>query len=162
MLGITHDQVTKGPMALMYSDLRGFTDEERERFEANHWANFNQWLADVAARRGMSFEEAESLAHGRVWSGRQAVENGLVDELGGLDRAVEVAKELAGISADEAVTLVHYPQRRSLFEMLLEQDGDVASAAVRWMLVQLVREDLAQAARLVAGPSMMTDELRVR
>lgn len=162
MLGITHDQVTKGPMALMFSDLRGFTDEERERFEANHWASFNQWLADVAARRGMTFEEAESLAHGRVWSGRQAVENGLVDELGGLHRAVEVAKELAGIDPDEAVTLVHYPEQKTLFQMLIEQDEGIAAAAARWTIYQLVREDLAQAVRLVEGPSLMMDELEVR
>ena len=106
-LGITMDFETQGPMAMMWSDYRDFTDEERERFEDNHWKGFNDWLRDVADRRGMSFEEAEGLAHGRVWSGRQAKENGLIDELGGLARAIEIAKDLAEVPADEMVSVVH-------------------------------------------------------
>ena len=140
-LGIDHDRVTRGPMALMDSDLRDYTPEERARFEANHWNSFNHWLRDVAKHRGISFEEAELLAHGRVWSGRQAVANGLVDELGDLDRAVQVAKELAGIAADEGVTVVHYPEKKGLLESLFGE-GDVAAAA-RWAVWRLLREEIA-------------------
>ena len=141
-LGMTHDYVTQGPSALFWSDTRDFTPEERERFEQNHWADFNAWLADVASCRGMTFEEAEKLAHGRVWTGRQAKENGLIDEVGGLDKAVEIAKELAEIPGEERVTIVHYPKKQDLFDMILSGDNIVASAA-RWALYRFIREDLA-------------------
>jgi protease-4 len=142
-IGMTHDYVEKGPKALMLSGLRDFTDEERKRFEADHWRGFNWWLADVAEQRGMSFEEAEVLAHGRVWTGRQAKANGLIDEVGGLDRAIEVAKELAGISADEKVTVVHYPKRKSLFEILMGGGGDLTAVA-KYVIYRFIRNDLAE------------------
>jgi len=141
-LGITYDFVTKGPNALFMSELKDFTDEQWEIFKTNHWAGFNRWLADVAEKRGMSFTQAEKLAHGRVWSGRQAVENGLVDELGGLDRAVEIAKELAGLSKEEKVKLVHYPKKRGLFEILLGKGG--GTSAIRWIMYSFVHNELRE------------------
>jgi protease-4 len=59
-----------------------------------------------------------------VWSGSQAKELGLVDELGGLDRAVEVAKQLANIPAGESVRLVRYPEERSFFQQLMQQNKE--------------------------------------
>jgi len=142
-LGMTHDAVTKGPKALIWSDTRDFTPEERARFEENHWQDFNVWLADVAAFRGMTFEDAEKLAHGRVFSGRQAKENGLIDDVGGLDRAIELAKELAGIPADEKVTVVHYPKKKDLLDMILSGGDNMVASAARWALYRFIREDLA-------------------
>ena len=139
-LGITMDFETQGPMAMMWSDYRDFTDEERERFEDNHWKGFNDWLRDVADRRGMSFEEAEGLAHGRVWSGRQAKENGLIDELGGLARAIEIAKDLAEVPADEMVSVVHYPEQKGFFEELMS--GDAFQATARWIVYRQIRDEL--------------------
>lgn len=72
-LGITFDHVERGPMATIESDLQDFTPEERARFEENHWNGFNDWLRDVAEHRDMSFEDAEKLAHGRVWTDRKSV-----------------------------------------------------------------------------------------
>jgi protease-4 len=143
-LGMTHDSVTKGPKALMWSDTKDFTPEERKRFEENHWDDFNAWLADVAKFRGMTFEEAEKLAHGRVWTGNQAKENGLIDDVGGLDRAIEIAKELAEIPADEGVTIVHYPEKKELIDVILSGEGDFATAAVRWVIYRFIKDDLAE------------------
>jgi len=148
-LGITHDHVERGPMALLWWSGRDFTNEERTRFEQNHWDGFNDWLEDVAEHRGMTFEEAEALAHGRVWSGRQAKANGLIDDLGGLHRAVELAKELAEIPAGETVKLVHYPEPQGLVDVLLG-GGDV-TAAVRYAVYHTVRTELAETWRLLAG-----------
>ena len=146
--GMTHDAVTKGPKALFWSDSRDFTPEERARFEENHWQDFNAWLADVAVFRGMTFEEAEKLAHGRIFSGRQAKDNGLIDEVGGLDRAIELAKELAEIPADEKVTVVHYPEEKDIIDMLLS-GGDMVTVATRWVLYRFIREDLAQTVQML-------------
>ena len=141
-LGITFDYATRGPMALINSELRDYTEEERLRFEDNHTRSFNMWLEDVAERRNMTFEQAELLAYGRVWSGRQARERGLVDELGDLERAIALAKELAGIAADEPVTLVHYPKRKSLVQSVLAGDAAAATAA-RWYIHRALRQELA-------------------
>jgi protease-4 len=155
-LGITHDFVTRGPMALYNSSYHDYTEAERARFEEDHWAGFNDWLRDVSEHRGMSFEEAELLAHGRVWSGRQAKANGLVDELGDLHRAVEVAKELAEIPADEQVRLKHYPKKKTLLESLME--GQSATAA-RWAVYRAVRKDFVQTLDLIARePGLVLQE----
>ena len=142
-LGITFDHVERGPMATIESDLRDFTPEERARFEENHWNGFNDWLRDVAEHRDMSFEDAEKLAHGRVWTGRQAVANGLVDEIGDLKHAIELAGQLAGIPADEQVTVEHFPKQKGLLESLMSGDNAAATAA-RWIVYRTIREDLAE------------------
>jgi protease-4 len=142
-LGITFDHVERGPMATIESDLQDFTPEERARFEENHWNGFNDWLRDVAEHRDMSFEDAEKLAHGRVWTGRQAVANGLVDEIGDLKHAIDLAGRLAGIPADEQVTVEHFPKQKGLLESLMSGDSAAATAA-HWMVYRMIREDVAE------------------
>jgi protease-4 len=125
-LGITWDFVSMGPNALMMSDYHNFTDEEWEKFQANHLAGVHTWMRDVAEYRNMTFEEIEELAYGRVWTGGQAKANGLIDEVGGFRQAIAAAKELAEIPADEQVTVIHYPLQKSLKEQLMG-GGDMAS-----------------------------------
>ena len=73
------------------------------------------------------------LAQGRVWTGRQAKTLGLVDELGGMREAVAVAKERAGIDADQEVTLVPFPRPRSFFEVL-NTEFSVRSMLSSWLV----------------------------
>jgi protease-4 len=84
-------------------------------------------------------EKIDAIAQGRVWTGRQAKENRLVDELGGLDRAIAVAKQRAKIPADSDVEIVVYPPRRSFYELLSDQfSGTGDSAAVStWLAANL-------------------------
>jgi protease-4 len=157
-LGITHDFVSKGPNALFWSSQHDFSDEQWERFKQNHWDGFNMWLQDIADHRGMSFAEAELLAHGRIWTGNQAAANGLIDAVGGLDVAVELAKELAEIPADEGVTLLHYPERKDFVQSLLSGEGGFA-LALNWALHRFLHEDLEQTWRaLQHQPVRMTIE----
>ena len=86
---------------------------------------YQGFVQKAAAARKMRPEAIDAVAQGRVWTGRQARERGLVDALGGLDRAVAVAKERAGIAIDEDVELVTYPPRRTLYEVLTESVGGV-------------------------------------
>jgi protease-4 len=149
-------------MALYASNTRSYTETERARFEDRHWREFNRWLADVARYRGLSFEEAEALAGGRVWTGRQAVANGLADELGGLDRAVEVAKDLAGIDPDDQVTLMHLPERKELLDLLLS-GGDGNELAADQVLTTELRHSVAQTHQLVThGSWLMAPSFDVR
>jgi protease-4 len=77
----------------------------------------------AATSRRTSPEQIDAVAQGRVWTGQQARDRGLVDALGGLDAAVAIAKQRAGIPSDEDVELVVYPPRRTLYEALAQQLG---------------------------------------
>jgi protease-4 len=147
-IGVTFDWVTKGPNAMLYAAQTDFTEEQRLRFEDNHWTSFNAWVADVARKRGMAFEEVLVLAEGRVWTGRQARENGLIDETGGLDRAIEIAREEAGIGAEDDVAIDHFPKEKGLIALLSR--GNAPNSAVAWVLYRYIRHDLAETLRLVA------------
>jgi protease IV len=78
----------------------------------------------VAQARRRKFEEVEPLAQGRVWLGSQARQRGLVDDVGGLDRAIELVKQKAKIPAAAQVTLVPYPSRRTIFDVLFRRPQD--------------------------------------
>ncbi len=160
-IGVTHDFLAKGPNALMNSPYKDYSKEQWELFRNNHWADFNMWLKDVADKREMTFEEAEKLAFGRIWTGRQGVENGLVDEVGGLDRAVEVAKELAGVPKDEKVSLVHYPVKRGILDEILGSGS--FSAAANYVIYNYIRNDLAETwSFCTSRPISMIDDSVIR
>jgi protease-4 len=146
-LGITWDFVTKGPNALMMSDYHKFTDEEWEKFEQNHMAGVHTWYRDVAEHRGMTFEELEELAYGRVWTGGQAKANGLIDEVGGFKQAIAAAKELAEIPGDEQVTIVHYPVKKSPLEQLMGK-GSMASY-LSYKTYQLLHHDIPNRMKMI-------------
>jgi protease-4 len=82
---------------------------------------YDQFIERTAAARHMSPEKVDEIAQGRVWTGEQARQLGLVDELGGLYKAIDIAKQRARIPADEEVNLVVYPPRRSFFEVVSEE-----------------------------------------
>ena len=132
-LGVATDAVTRGPNALILSPTHAMTAEQRKRFEEDHWASFDAWLREVADARGVSFERAETLAHGRVFTGRQAVENGLIDSTGSYADALAKARELAGLAPDAPVNVTHHPEPRPLLQQLLGgSEEPVALAAWRW------------------------------
>lgn len=148
-LGVTFDWVTKGPNALFNSSVQNYTDKQYERVVENHWAGVNRWMQDIADHRGMTFERLESLAHGRVWTGRQAKANGLIDDIGGLHRAIEIAKDAAGIAPAERVTLESFPKKKGLLQLIT--GGDAGSATVAWAAWHFVRHDLAETLNLLSS-----------
>lgn len=131
--GVKSDAVTAGsPYVDMFSEYRPFSNAEREQFKEMIDRGYEGFLGVVAKGRNMKPEQAHAVAHGRVWTGAQAKERGLVDELGGLDVAIARAKQLAKIDADKSVTLKYYPKQRSAVEELRELFGaseDTARAA---------------------------------
>ena len=93
----------------------------------------------------MSFEHAETLAHGRVWTGRQALENGLIDALGNLDDAVALALELAEIDDAKPPRIVHLPEVKGLIGSLLSGEPgatDPVATAVRSAVYREVSGEL--------------------
>lgn len=102
-LGIGMGSVEDGAHARMYSTTRDFTEAEWERVNASLDQIYDDFTTKVADGRGLSRERVDELARGRVWTGADAHANGLVDELGGLDLAIELARKKAGIAADAPV-----------------------------------------------------------
>lgn len=134
-LGANIDGVSHGRMADMQSPSRPYAPEERAWISRQMQSYYDQWIDKVANARGMTRERVEQAAQGRVWTGGQARQIGLVDELGGLDRAVALAKIRARIPPDQEVELVAFPPRRSLYELLLERlsAGSLQAEAVGWL-----------------------------
>ena len=112
-IGITFDQVETGANANFWNSSRPWSEAE--------WARFNAWLdriyddftSKVAEGRKLPKEKVLEIAKGRVWTGEDAKERGLVDELGGLSAAVRAAKQAAKIPAADPVKLVEFPKRKS-------------------------------------------------
>ena len=108
--GLTTGAVEQGARSLMFSVRRGFTDDERERLGNTIDAIYDDFVAKVAEGRRRTVAEIERVARGRVWTGRDAVDAGLVDELGGLRRAIEIARTHSGLPEDAPVLHpIHIP-----------------------------------------------------
>src|SRR5207244_6154470 len=95
-----------------------YNAEEVKKLQEQLQSFYDQFVEKVADSRHSTPERIDAIAQGRVWTGRQAKLNGLVDELGGLDRAIAVAKKRAKIAADSDVELVVYPPRHSVYGLL--------------------------------------------
>ena len=124
-LGITNDYITKGKNAGIFREDKKWTDEEKAIFQKN--ANFFYWdnfVPKVAKGRNRTVEEINEVAQGRVWTGAQAKDKGLVDEFGGLNKAVEVAKQLANLPADRDVKRVVFPAPRPFLASIFGGAGD--------------------------------------
>ncbi|HXV13031.1 MAG TPA: signal peptide peptidase SppA [Candidatus Krumholzibacteria bacterium] len=146
-IGITFDSVTKGPNALLWSTVHDFDQAQWKRIEAHHHQSVDQWLAEISKARNIPVEELRGYAEGRVWTGRQAKERKLVDEVGGFSRAIEVAKEAAGIPIDEEVTLDYFPKKRGLYALLMS--GDAPITLLRGVVVRALRQDAAETMRVL-------------
>jgi protease-4 len=142
-IGVTTGKVTSGQNADIYSPFEPFSPAQRARVQDYMQGFYENFVEKAAESRKKTPEQIDAVAQGRVWTGRQAREHGLVDELGGLDKAVSIAKARAGIDAGEEVELVVYPPRRSIYEALTEQFGARASG---WSLLANRAEQQALAA----------------
>lgn len=114
-LGIDVETVTRGKHADMMSPFRDFTPEESQRFQQQLEDFYRIFLERVAAGRHRSTAEIDSIAQGRVWSGTAALRLGLIDALGGLDRAIEMARARAHIDEDEHIVVDLYPRQHRTF-----------------------------------------------
>ena len=129
-VGVTTETVQSGRNASLSSPFAPFTPEQRAKVMDYMDVFYDAFVEKAAVARRTTPAQIDALAQGRVWTGQQARERGLVDELGGLDTAVAIAKQRAGIPADEDVELVVYPPRRTLYEALAQQFG--SSGAGVW------------------------------
>jgi len=139
-LGLSQDVVQRGRFSRLFSSSRPWDAEERARVREMNQAFYATFVAKAAEGRKKTREEIEAVAQGRVWSGRDALAVGLVDQLGGLDVAVSVARQKARLKGESGLAV--YPAKKGVFELLMErQDEDVATrvlgpragSLLRWM-----------------------------
>ena len=117
LLGITHDPLQRGANADLYSSLKPFDERQTALLRRRVDEIYGRFLEHVAAGRKLDRKAVEAVAGGRVWTGADALAAGLVDELGGLDRAVALAREAAEIPPSESLPLIYLPQPPSFWEL---------------------------------------------
>jgi protease-4 len=120
-IGVNKELLTRGRYAGLDSDYSTLSGDERQKITGQIDSFYRTFVSRVADGRKKTFEQIEPLAQGRVWLGAQAKQNGLVDELGGLDRAVELIRQRAHFAASDKIVLVPYPGKRSVFDMLFNR-----------------------------------------
>lgn len=117
-LGITFDEVKTGEYGDMVTVSRPLTAAEKNVWQTRTEEIYETFTSKAAAGRKMSQDDLKKVASGRVWTGVQAKERGLVDVLGNFNDALDIAVEKAGIADDYQVRL--YPQQKSFFQELFE------------------------------------------
>ena len=122
-LGLNMEGVKDGRYADLYSPVKPFTPEERARIQQQMQATYDTFVEKAAQGRNTTPEKIDAIAQGRVWTGAQAKQLGLVDELGGLQRALAVAKQRAKLSPDSEVELVVFPGKKSFYDLLKDPLG---------------------------------------
>lgn len=122
-VGVNWGRVARGANATMWSTSLDYSPRGRARLETFLDQVYGAFTEGVARGRGLPQAEVIELAEGRVWTGEQALELGLVDELGGVARALELAREAAGIPPDAPVELRPFPEPLPPWEQALELLG---------------------------------------
>lgn len=133
-IGVNREFVTRGENALLFSDEGGFTESQRTLFQSQMDGFYERFLEKVADGRRLSRDEVHAVAQGRVWTGRQGVQRGLVDEVGGLRRSLDAAKRRLGLDPAVKVTVLTYTEPVSFLERMLLRslrDGGMTRLAER-------------------------------
>jgi len=155
-LGARIEATSIGRHAEIDSPVRPYNDEELGKLKEQLQAFYDQFVEKAATSRHSTPEKIDALAQGRVWTGRQAKQNGLVDTLGGLESAIAVAKERAKIPPESEVEVVVYPARKSFYEILTDQFGGSGEqmAVSAWLSANLSKGEL-EGLRVMRGPLAM-------
>lgn len=158
-LGVGSDSVRTNPNADAWSLNAPFTEEQQAMVEAEADLFYTDFVHRVAEARAMSVEAVDAVARGRVWTGADALEHGLVDELGGLRVAVRRAKVLAGLDVEAEVDLLALPGS-SLRDYLRPKASSQPAAAslpdaVAALIGQSVRGVVEHGGRALTGTSVL-------
>lgn len=161
-LGVNTVELQRGEMASLLSLNASFTPAELARMTATMDYVYDLFLERVASGRALEKAQVDAVGRGRVWTGVQAQERGLVDELGGFLTAINAAKKAAGIPVDERVGLAFYPHHKSLLERLAHALGSRLQAEAPPWWGQLQRATAAW--RFPAGGvlTLMPQEVSIR
>ena len=159
-LGISNEYVLRGKNAGMFRETEKFSDDERAKFE--DWIKttyYRDFIPKVAKGRNKDAQYIDSVGQGRVWTGAQAKDRGLVDDFGGLDKAIEVAKQLAKIPADKGVERVILPYPTTFLQELMNGGGENSNTEVQQQraVYSAMPEDARRAFRYMQLMDRMKD-----
>lgn len=150
-IGISNEYVMRGKNAGMFRETEKFNDSEQAKFKEFLNNTYEDFITKVGKGRNKDKAYIDSIGQGRVWTGAQGKEKGLVDEYGGLDKAIEIAKQLANIPADKSIQRVILPQPPSFLEQLMsagdDDSGVDAEARQQASLLSALPEDLRESFR---------------
>ncbi len=135
-IGFTMHAYKRGELSDIFSSTNDFSDEGRARFRDYLETFYAMFLERAAEGRGMSVEAMHEVAQGRVWTGTQALERGLVDDLGGLDVAIAKARELADV--EEETGILRLPQQRTLVDELMDDLQNAHAQQARLAMLEIV------------------------
>jgi protease-4 len=130
-IGITWDEVHVGANSSIYSAIYPYDEQGEAYLKATLDRIYQDFTEKVAEGRGMPLEEVREVAKGRIWSGTDALEIGLVDELGGMTKALELAREAAGLEPGADVRLKPYPTPKTAFQLLFDEGPNNSEEAAR-------------------------------
>lgn len=119
-LGLHREIISRGKNAGIFSDYTPLTSEQQERLHGQMEVTYEKFLEKVSEGRNMSHEEVEKIAQGRAWTGLQAKDIKLLDELGGLKEALDLAKEMANIPGEKEVKIISFPEKKGIARRMLE------------------------------------------
>ena len=151
-VGVSREVVSRGKLADIYSVFRSRNRREKKLLQEMINSFYEGFVSRVAKGRKLSTDQVDKLAQGRVWTGRQAKQKGLVDELGGLSRAISIAKQRIGLGWDEPVQLIHLPKQSLSLRFLLDQLGIVQSRAGLTQAASRLLEKMTSLYRLSTEP----------
>lgn len=160
-LGISNEYVLRGKNAGMFRETEKFSPDERAKFE--EWIKttyYEDFVPRVAKGRNRDAAYIDSIAQGRVWTGSQGKDRGLVDEFGGLDRAVDVAKELANIPKEKGVHRVILPVPRTFLQELMSGGDETRSQSSQAKQQQAVFAALPEDARRALRYAALLDRMK--
>jgi protease-4 len=159
-IGLDVEIIDRGKNASLFSATSTFSETEREVVMKQMADFYRDFVTKAARGRKMTYEEIDRVAQGRVWTGTQALEIGLVDVLGGMDVAMNIAREKAGIGEDEEFAVIEYPKKKPFFEYLEKMFGGGLVRVMSpeaYLLSSLRKDDMAglmRAAELFRGQSL--------
>lgn len=182
-IGVSVDTITSAPHALFLDPAVAFTAYDREKLYKQAEGIYKRFVGRVAEARGMEYEQARAIAKGRVWLGATAKQKGLVDTLGGLQTAIDIAKRRIGLDPKTTANIRFYPENRKLRDVILERivkmDESSLEASSEYeqtpTLIQLCRSALREMIRgelhhemratlntMMPGMGTMTEQLFLR
>jgi|GEM_PF-145798 len=121
-IGLNRVVLKRGKLADAFNSFDKLPPKAYEKYDAFLADFYDEFLKNVSFYREMPLDSVKEVAQGRVWTGKRAVENGLVDELGGLSVALEIAKNLSDIPLEEPYQMVTYPKQKDFFEQLFSEE----------------------------------------
>ncbi len=160
-LGVSNEYVMRGKNAGIFRETEKWNADERAKMQDQ--ANkiyYGDFVPKVARGRGKTDEEVNSIGQGRVWTGTQGKQNGLVDEFGGLEKAIAIAKDMAKIPAEKEVRRVTYPESESLFSQYFGGEASVFAEVKKQQTQSAIIESLPEDARRALRYAEIFDRMK--